>query len=98
MNITSFGKRYAVQNILAIVRQCSNKSHVSEIRGSAPSSSASVKRNDNQAKSDVHQSSTQAEDDNTTYKVPEYYSHDKMSYIDYEVELSQYRIPQPSSL
>lgn len=36
-------------------------------------------------------------DDNMSYKVPEYYQHNQMSYIDFEVEMMKYRLPQPTA-
>ncbi|CAH2269215.1 uncharacterized protein LOC120631510 [Pararge aegeria] len=32
------------------------------------------------------------------YKVPEYFCYDNMSYFEAEIEMSKFRLPQPSSL
>lgn len=32
------------------------------------------------------------------YKVPEYFCYDNMSFFEAEIEMSKYRLPQPSSL
>lgn len=32
------------------------------------------------------------------YKVPEYFCYDSMSYFEAEIEMSKYRLPQPSAL
>ncbi|XP_058116016.1 uncharacterized protein LOC131288093 [Anopheles ziemanni] len=34
---------------------------------------------------------------NGTYKVPEYFSYDQTSYFEAEIEMSKFRIPQPSA-
>lgn len=36
--------------------------------------------------------------ENGTYKNPQYFSYHKTSYFDAEIEMLQYRLPQPSSL
>jgi len=35
---------------------------------------------------------------NAEYKVPEYFNFNKMSYFEAEIELHQFRLPQPSAL
>lgn len=36
--------------------------------------------------------------DNSSYKVPEYYSHNALSFYDLENAMSKFRVPQPSSV
>lgn len=49
------------------------------------------------AKADQKEAAFVQSVDDGTYKAPEYFQHNDMSFLDLTIDMSKYRLPQPSS-